>query len=47
VEPKPGQAVRLLGPGNELVATAVVDLLPGPADRPLAEACHLRLARVF
>jgi tRNA pseudouridine55 synthase len=45
--PRPGQAVRLLGPGGELIATAVVDLLPGPADRPIEESCHLRLDRVL
>jgi tRNA pseudouridine55 synthase len=46
-EPRPGDTVRLLGPGGELVALAVMDLIPGPADRPIAESCALRLERVF
>lgn len=45
--PQPGATVRLLAPGGELIAIAVVELLPGPADRPLERSCHLRLERVF
>ena len=46
-EPAVGSTVRLLGPEAELLAVATVDLLPGPADRPLAQSCTLRLDRVF
>jgi len=45
--PRPGQTLRLLGPEGELIATAKLDLLPGPADRPLEQSCFLRLDRVF
>lgn len=47
LECRPGQTVRLLGPDGELIAVASVELVPGPADRPLAESCHLRLDRVL
>jgi tRNA pseudouridine55 synthase len=45
--PRIGATVRLLGPERELLALATLDLLPGPADRPVEQACTLRLDRVF
>jgi len=47
VRHRPGQVVRLLGTDGDLIATAVVDLMPGPADRPIEQSCHLRLDRVL
>ena len=46
-ELQPGKTVRMLGPENELLALARLELLPGPADRSLVEACTLRLERVL
>jgi tRNA pseudouridine55 synthase len=46
-QPRPGETVRLLGPGGELLALAAVELVPGPADRPIEESCALTLERVF
>lgn len=45
--PELGQIVRLLGPERELLAMATLELLPGPADRPIEMACTLKLDRVF
>jgi tRNA pseudouridine55 synthase len=42
-----GATVRLLGPERELLALATMDLLPGPADRPVEQSCTLRLERVL
>ncbi len=51
--PAPGSTLRLLGPGSEarpegeLLAIATVEMLPGPADRPIELASLLRLERVL
>ncbi len=46
-KPEIGSVVRLVGPEGELIALASLDLLPGPADRPIEHACALRLERVI
>lgn len=46
-QPGLGQTVRLVGREGELLAIATLDLLPGPADRPIDEAAMVRLDRVF
>jgi tRNA pseudouridine55 synthase len=45
--PRVGSTVRLIGPEKDLLAIATVELLPGPADRPVEQACSIRLDRVF
>jgi tRNA pseudouridine55 synthase len=45
--PEIGSVLRLVGPEGELIALATLDLLPGPADRPIEHACALRLERVL
>lgn len=39
--------VRLLSPEEDLLGVGRLELLPGPADRPLSEALGLRLERVL
>jgi len=46
-QPALGQTIRLLGREGELLAIATLDLLPGPADRPIEMAASVRLDRVF
>jgi tRNA pseudouridine55 synthase len=46
-QPRIGETVRLLGPEGDLLALAVCELLPGPADRPIEQASSLRLERVL
>jgi tRNA pseudouridine55 synthase len=45
--PRLGSTVRLLGPERDLLAIATLELLPGPVERPLEQACTVRLDRVF
>jgi tRNA pseudouridine55 synthase len=42
-----GSTVRLLGPERDLLAIATLELLPGPVERPVEQACTVRLDRVF
>ncbi len=46
-QPRLDQTIRLLGREGELLAIATLDLLPGPADRPIDMAASVRLDRVF
>lgn len=44
---EPESSVRVVGPEEELLALARVEMLPGPVDRDPASACSLRLERVL
>jgi tRNA U55 pseudouridine synthase TruB len=45
--PQPETSVRVLGPERELLALGRVEMLPGPAEQSLEDACTLRLERVI
>ena len=45
--PRLGSTIRLLGPERDLLAVATLELLPGPIERPVDQACTVRLERVF